>query len=83
MSNKLLESPPEITEKEAEVRQELLALLRADLQDEGVDIDDPVPNAPNKEVMPSHLPIVANVLIPLGRILSNLGVNLRLLRPNL
>jgi len=65
------------------VRQQLLELIDRDLARSGVSVADPKPNAPVGMVLPNLIPVTGNVLIPLGHVLSRLGVGLRLLKPGL
>lgn len=67
----------------AAVQAELVQLIAVDLQRRGIDVFDPLPNAPSAPVLPHIAPTTGNVLIPLGRLLSRAGINLRLLAPGL
>lgn len=62
-------------------QRELVALIDRDLARRGVTVADPLPSAPVGMVLPEMIPITGNVLIPLGRTISRLGVVLRLLKP--
>lgn len=71
------------TQEAADVREELLQLISRDLKRRNIDPYNPLPNAPSETVLPDVAPITGNVLIPLGRIVSRLGITLRLLKPTL
>ena len=65
------------------VRASLLELIDRDLKRHGVDVGDPMPHAPVAPVLPGLIPTTGNVLIPLGRLISRFGTNLRLMKPGL
>lgn len=72
-----------VKESPEEIRRQVADLIDRDLARRHVDRFEPLPNASVVPVLPDLAPTTGNILIPLKRVISRLGITLRLLVPTL